>query len=166
MQLVNAVQALYSPVINGIYPHMIREKSLKFVTKVMKIFMPLIFVGCLIIFFGADKILLLVGGKKYLVVSDLLRWFIPLLIISFPAMVYGWPTLGSIEKAKEVTITTIATAVLQVIGLLILAAANQFTLINLALLRGATELFMLSMRGGYCWKYRSLFTSGEKKLTT
>ena len=157
MQLVNAVQALYSPVINGIYPHMIREKDIRYTFRIMKIFMPLIFIGCGIIYFGADTILLLIGGKKYIVVANLLRWFIPLLIVSFPAMIYGWPALGALEKTKEVTITTIATAVLQVVGLLLLAAFNQFTLINLALLRGGTEFFMLVTRSLYCWKFRSEF---------
>ncbi len=159
MQLVNAIQAMYSPIVNGIYPHMIREKSMKFVSRIMKIFMPLIFLGCLIILFGADKILLIVGGQKYTVISNLLRWFVPLLIISFPAMLYGWPTLGAIEKAKEVTVTTVVTALVQIIGLVFLIIIDQFTLINLAILRGATELLMLSTRLGYCWKYRTLFST-------
>lgn len=164
MQLVNAVQALYSPVINGIYPHMIREKDITFTFKVLKLFMALIAAGCLIIYFGADTILLIIGGEKYVRVAILLRWFIPLLIISFPAMVYGWPCLGAIEKAKEVTITTIVTALAQILGLLILAVSKQFTLINLALLRGMTELLMLLMRSNYCWKYRTLFRWNKKQV--
>jgi len=166
MQLVNAVQALYSPVINGIYPHMIREKDITFTFKVLKLFMSLIAAGCLIIYFGADTILLIIGGEKYVRVALLLRWFIPLLIISFPAMVYGWPCLGAIEKAKEVTITTIVTALAQIAGLLILAVTDHFTLINLALLRGLTELLMLMMRSYFCWKYRSLFTWPKKQINS
>lgn len=161
MQLVNAVQALYSPVINGIYPHMVRVKEINYTFKVLKIFMPLICIGCLIIYFGADTILLIIGGEKYVIVADLLRWFIPLLVFSFPAMIYGWPSLGAIEKAKEVTITTIVTALAQIVGLLLLSVTNHFTLINLALLRGLTELMMLIMRSGYCWKYRDLFSYGK-----
>ena len=158
MQLVNAIQALYSPVINGIYPQMIREKSLHLIKKVLQIFMPLITVGCLIIYFGADLILGLVGGEKYAAVASLFRWFIPLLFISFPAMLFGWPVLGAIEKSKETTQTTVITAVLQTGGLVALKAVGGFTLVNLAILRAATELFMCTLRAGCCYKYRKMFS--------
>lgn len=157
MQLVNAVQALYTPVTNGVYPQMIRDKNLKLIKNVILVFMPLIMVGCLIVFFGSDLILQIVGGEKYADVAPLFRWFIPLLLISFPAMLFGWPVLGAIEKSKETTKTTVITALAQIIGLFILAALNQFTLINLAVLRAVTELLLCVMRVGYCYKYRESF---------
>lgn len=157
MQLVNAVQALYTPVTNGVYPEMIRHKDLKLVKNILKVFMPLIFIGCLMIYFGSEFILGMVGGPSYADVAPLLRWFIPLLFISFPAMLFGWPVLGAIGKTKKTTLTTVVTAVAQIIGLFVLALINQFTLVNLAILRFATELLMCSLRIGYCCRYRKLF---------
>lgn len=159
MQLVNAVQAMYTPVTNGIYPHMIREKNLKVIKTTLVVFMPIIVAGCLVIFFGADTILLLVGGQKYAAAAPLFKWFIPLLFISFPAMLFGWPVLGAIGKTKENTKTTVITAIAQVCGLFVLIGLNRFTVENLAILRASTELLMCGMRMGYCYKYRSLFTS-------
>lgn len=157
MQLVNAVQALYTPVTNSVYPHMIREKSLILIKKVLLIFMPLIIVGCLIIYFGSDIILWIVGGEQYIGVAYLLRSFIPLLFISFPTILFGWPVLGAIGKTKETTITTILTAIVQILGLIILALINKFTLINLVTLRTLTELLMCILRISYCYKYRGVF---------
>lgn len=157
MQLVNAVQALYTPVTNGIYPHMVREKDFKVIWTALAVFLPVIAAGCLIIYFGADTILLLIGGQKYAVAAPLLKWFIPLLFISFPAMLFGWPALGAIGKTKETTKTTIITAMAQVCGLIVLLGVNGFTLENLAILRAATELLMCGMRMSYCYRYRNLF---------
>lgn len=159
MQLVNAVQALYTPVTNAIYPHMVREKNFKVIKTTLAIFLPLIAVGCLLIYYGADAILLLIGGQKYAVAAPLLKWFIPLLFVSFPAMLFGWPALGAIGKTKETTKTTVVTAIAQVCGLFFLIGVNRFTLENLALLRASTELLMCGMRMGYCYKYRDLFVN-------
>jgi PST family polysaccharide transporter len=158
IQLVNAVQALYTPVTNAIYPYMIREKNFKVIKTTLTIFMPLISLGCLIIYFGAEMILMLIGGEKYAMAASLFKWFIPLLFVSFPAMLFGWPVLGAIGKMKETTKTTVITAMLQVCGLFILAGINRVALEELAILRGLTELLMCSMRMGYCYQYRSLFT--------
>ena len=157
MQLVNAVQALYTPVTNGVYPQMIREKSLKIIKNILIIYVPLIIIGCIIVFFGSDVIITMIGGTKYVEVSTLFRWFIPLLFISFFAMLFGWPVLGAIGKTKETTATTLITAIVQIIGLGFLALINGFSLINLAILRAATEALMCSMRIGYCYKYRKEF---------
>lgn len=154
MQLVGAVQSMYSPVINGIYPSMLRTRSIGFVKKITMIFMPIVTVGCMICYFGADLILQIVGGSKYVVASPVFRCMIPVMFIGFPAMLYGWPTLGPIGKVRQTSITTVVTAIAQVVGLVLLLVFDQFTLINIALLRGATELLMLILRVGFCVRYR------------
>lgn len=155
MQLVGAVNSMYTPITSGIYPSMIRTKSLGFIRKVLMIFMPIVTVGCLICYFGAELILMIVGGAEYAAAVPVFRCMIPVMFFSFAAMLFGWPTLGAIGKTRETTMTTIITAVAQVIGLVILIAVDQFTLIHIALLRGATELLMLSLRVGVCYRFRS-----------
>lgn len=155
MQLVGAVNSMYTPITSGIYPSMIRTKSLGFIRKVLMIFMPIVTAGCLICYFGAELILMIVGGAEYAAAVPVFRCMIPVMFFSFAAMLFGWPTLGAIGKTKETTMTTIATAVVQVIGLVTLIAIGRFTLIHIALLRGATELLMLSLRVGVCCRFRS-----------
>ena len=159
MQMVSAVQAMYTPVTDGIYPYMVKSRDWKLIRKATMIFMPIIFAGCVFTFFAARLALVILGGEKYASAVPLLRAFIPLLFFSFPAMLYGWPALGSIGKSKETTRTTVTTAGIQIAGLVILLLLNQFTVINLAILRGTTELFMLAMRYGYCRKFMSEFAN-------
>lgn len=47
MQMVNAIQTMYIPITEGIYPQMVRSRGFKLIKKVMLIFMPLVFIGCM-----------------------------------------------------------------------------------------------------------------------
>ena len=158
IQFVSVVQMMYNPIINSIYPHMVREKSLSVIKKVLMVFLPLIVLGCVITWFGAELLVAILSSGKYPDAAPLLRWFIPLLFISFPAMLFGWPVLGAIGKNRETTLTTIVAAAAQVLGLVVLLAVDQFTLFNLTVLRAATDLLMFLHRLWYCWKYRAEFS--------
>lgn len=157
LQLVTAVQNLYTPITNGIYPQMVRRKKLNLIIKVMLIFMPVVLAGCIFCFFMAEPILTIVGGEEYAGATTLFRVLIPLLFISFPATVLGWPTLGAINKDKQVTITTISASVFQVLGLLLLILIQQFTLIHIAILRSITEFLLFGSRFAFVCKYRNLY---------
>lgn len=156
-QLIGAVQALYTPITDSIYPQMIGTKDKKLIRKTLLFFMPIIIVGCIITVTFSKYILLIIGGTKYIDATYLLRLLTPILFISFPTMLYGWPTLGSINKQREVTLTTVIAAVIQVLGLIILAISNSFSLVNIALLRCATETFMCVSRLLLVKHYREQF---------
>lgn len=157
MQLISAVQSLYTPITNGIYPSMVRTKSLKFLKKILLIFMPIVVVGCVICFLLSNFIVTLIGGAQYTVAAPVFRALIPVLLFSFPGMLLGWPALGPIGKQKETTMTTIITAVFQVCGLGVLILVGKFTLIHIAILRGITEGLMMVLRSGLCIKFRNEF---------
>ena len=157
LNIITAIQGLYAPICNGIYPHMIKERRLSFIHRVLAIFMPIVLCGCVLCFFLASLGLKIVGGEKYVVASSLFRTMIPILFFSFPAQIYGWPTLGAIGKVKETTFSTIVAAIVQVLGLGFLMLINQFTLVNLALLRGGTECILMIVRMFITFKNRSAF---------
>lgn len=162
LTITSAIQGLYAPVCNGIYPYMIKQRSLSFIHKTLRIFMPIVTAGCIACFFLARTALLIAGGEKYVEAYTLFRWMIPILFFSFPAQVYGWPTLGAIGKNKETTLSTIIAAVIQVAGLALLAAVGRFTLVALACLRGTTELILLLLRVALVYKNKSCFRSGDE----
>ena len=157
MTFVSAVQMMYTPITNSIYPHMVREKSLGVIKKVLMIFLPIVIVGCVVVWFGAELLVLLLAGENLLDAAPLLRWLIPLLFISFLAAIFGWPVLGAIGKSRETTITTVTAAAAQVIGLVVLLALDRFNFFNLAMLRAGTDLLLTVHRMWYCRKYRGEF---------
>lgn len=157
MQIISAVQVLFNPITSGIYPEMVRSRSLGLLKKVCKICIPVLILGCATLYVLAEIAILIVSGEKYLEAAPLLRQLIPMLLFSFPAMLFGWPALGALGRVKETTATTIASAVFQCTGLALLMAAGNFTLSAIALLRCATELILFLARLGCCIRFRKDF---------
>lgn len=157
MQLVTAIQSFYSPIINSVHPVMLKEKNLNYIHKILMIYMPIILIGCAIIIFAGDWIVSFAFTDKYLTSAALLKYMIPVLIFSFPGMLYGWPTLDAIDKTKQTTFTTILSAIVQVVGLCFLALIGQFNLIGLAIARNVSEITLCASRMIVCYKNKALF---------
>lgn len=157
LQMVTAVQALYTPLTDGIYPHMVKTRDIRLLKKTIKIYMPLVTMGCIFTLVMAKYALLLLGGSQYIGAANVLRALVPVLFFSFLSMLLGWPALGAIGKQKETTITTVQAAIIQVIGLLVLIIARKFTLINIAFLRSFTECILFIMRFRYIRKFKAEF---------
>lgn len=153
LQIIGAIQTMYNPIIDGIYPEMVKNKDFKLIRKILIIFMPIIFAGSIFSFAIAPIALRIIGGAQYVGAANLFRSLIPVLIFSFPGMILGWTALGSVGKQKQVTISTILTAIFQISGILFLVLNHQFTIINLAILRGLTELFLLVIRSYFLYEY-------------
>ena len=158
LNIVSAVQMMYNPVFNGIYPEMVRSKRINLIRKIIKLFLPLLIGGCIFTYFAADYAVVIIGGSKYENTASLLRFFIPLLFVSFFSMLYGWPVLGAIDRAKETTISTVSAAVFQIAGLGLLVVVKRFTLVNLIVLRCCTELVLFVLRYSFYYKNRAEFS--------
>ncbi len=156
-QIVSAIQGLYAPITNGVYPHMIRKKSLKFIHKVLLLIMPVVTVGCILCFFLSEFALFVVGGEDYIAAAPIFRFLIPVLFFSFPAQLYGWPTLGAVGLVKETTLSTVISACLQVVGLVILILTDTMTLYSIAILKCFIELSLLAIRMIFTYKNRKMF---------
>ena len=157
IQIIGTIQALYAPIIDGVYPSMIRTKERRQIQRILLIIMPVIVVGTGITFFASEIALLIVGGQKYIGAVPILRILTSVLLFGFPVMLLGWPTLGAIGRQQSVTNTTFFAACFQASGLLLLALFGKFTLVNIALVRGATEIAFFLSRLWCCGKYRHQF---------
>ena len=157
MQIIGSIQACYTPISDGIYPEMIKNKNINLINKVIKIFFPIVVVGCILAFFLAESGFMLLGGEAYLPAVPIFRILIPTLFFGFFAIIYGWPALGAIGKTKETTLSTIISIVVY-IGLLFgLVVTNSFTLIHVAIVRSITEFILFATRYFFFKKYKYLF---------
>ena len=161
--MLSAVMSFYTPITGGIYPDMVAHKTFSLVKKILRFFMPIIFLGCIFTLVVAKYALVIIGGKEYAAAASLLRAMTPLLALGFPVMLIGWPTLGAIGKAKEVTTSTIISAVFQATGLILLVLIDKFNLINIATVRILSESVLLSVRAFFCYKNRHLFSDYKAK---
>ena len=119
IQAVAAVQALYTPITDSLYPVMVRERKFSRIKKMVKLFLPLVLAGCIAAYFLADFGIMLIG-KGYAPAARIFRYLIPVLFFSFFAMLFGWPTLGAIDRNAETSRSTVYALSFQVLGLLAL----------------------------------------------
>lgn len=154
LQLIGVVQVFYSPIMESIYPAMVQRKDWRLILKLLRLFLPLIGVGCCFAYLLAPWGLAVVGGSQYAVAAGVYRRLIPVILLSFPVMLLGWPMLGTIGHQAQISKTSVIAAVAQALGLAVLAVTGTFTLMSVAILRSASELLLLTLRLRYCWKYR------------
>lgn len=158
MQIVGSITACYNPISDGIYPEMIRTKNIDIIKKVIKIFTPIIIIGCICFYLLSDTILMILGGEQYTNAKNVLRLLIPVLFFGFYAILLGWPTLGAIGKEKETTISTIISISVHIVLLLILVCTNSFNLISIAIVRSLTEFILFGIRLFFVYKNKKLYT--------
>ena len=126
--------------------------------------MPIVLAGCLLCFFIPKTIITIIAGKEYIDAVPIFRGLIPVMLISFPSMLMGWPTLGAINKEKQVTLSTIISALFQVSVLAILILFDAFTITAVIILRSVTEFVLMSIRGYFVLKYKNTFKERENNV--
>lgn len=157
MQVIGSVQSCYTPISGGIYPEMIKNKKFSLITRIVKIILPIVLIGCIVAYFLAGIVLEILGGVDYLVAVPVFRWLLPSLFFGFLSVIYGWPALGAIGKTKEATLSTVISVTVHICLLAILILFDSFTLINIAIIRSVTELVLFAIRYYFCRKYKHLF---------
>lgn len=157
LQLIFAVQMCYGPIIDAIYPEMMRHKQIKLIKKLLFTFMPIVIIGCIICYFSAPFIINVIAGNKYTAAVPIFRLLIPVLLFAFPGMLFGWPSLGAIGKIQQTTLTTIISAFTQCVGLCFLILCGVFTLPLITIVRDITEGVLLGTRTAFIIKYRKHF---------
>ena len=91
--------------------------------------------------------------------TPILRLLIPCLFFGFIATMLGWPTLGAINKQKEVTISTVISVTVNIVLLVLLIVFNKFTLFNIAIVRIITDMFLFMARFYFYEKNKEQFVS-------
>lgn len=154
MTAVNAVQALYSPIINSLYPHMVAGGDFGFAKKLIVISVPFIVAGTVLFIFLSRVIVFILGGPEYLEGAYILRLVSPVLVFSFYGMMLGWPVLGAMGRVKELTRTTVVSSLASVAMLLLTMALGVASVAMFAIIRSLTELIMCGMRAFECFRAR------------
>lgn len=144
MTAVQAIQALYSPFVNSLYPHVVVSRDLKPVKRLLAIGMPVVIVGCVAFWLLADVVMLVLGGPDYVAGAYIVRFVTPVLLFSFPGNMLGFPVLAAVGRENWLTASSILAALFHVSGLLLLAAAGLFSVPRVAVLRSCTEFVLMA----------------------
>lgn len=149
MTAVSAVQSLYSPIVNSLYPQMVNTGDYRFARRLGLLAVPAVLVGTSLFCLLSNFIMLVLGGEQYLVGSWVLVWISPLLVFSFFGMLFGWPVLGAVGKVAEVTRSTVGSALFCIAALLIASFAGVTDLHAICVIRCVTEVLLFGIRFYY-----------------
>lgn len=160
ISIITAIQSLYTPIANSLYPHMVKKKDIK-LTKFLLIAGTIAaLIGTLLFGYLSDFIMLLIGGTAYLEGSYILVLLSPLLLLSYPAIILGYPVLAAIDKTSLLTLSSVLSSTFHIIGLIFLLLSGNFNIVNISLLRCLTELVLVFFR--ILFSYRSLSGKNRK----
>lgn len=155
---ISALQSLYTPIYNSIYPHVIAHRKFSLIKRALLIGLPVVIAAIILVIFLSPLAMWILGGPEYVDGSIVLQLLAPLLLFSYPAVLIGFPILAAIDKEKLLTVSSVVAALFHIAGLCAFAYFGCFTIINVAILRCATEFVMLLLRVLFVYKSRNLLT--------
>ncbi len=155
-KLTSAAKYGMSPLIDSIYPHMVRERNFGLIKKVLLLFMPLIIAGSVIVGIFAYDICALLFGEEFRGAGEYLRLLIPIACLAFPSMLFGFPVLSPMGLSKYANASNIFGAAMQVVQLTILFLSGHLTVVAICIATIITESATLSFRLVVVWRYRHL----------
>ncbi len=145
-KLVTTAKSAFSPIADSLYPYMVKNKNYKLVKKIMLVIMPVIFVGCVVLWIIAEPFCIIFLGEEYAASADILRVFIPVILITLPNYIMGFPVLSPLGLAKYANISVVAGAAVHAVLLLILFISGRLDAVTVGIATCITESIILIFR--------------------
>lgn len=149
---VNAVQSLYTPIANSLYPHMIKNRDFGFARKLALVALPVLVLGIVAYCALSKPIMLVLGGPEYVGGAHVMWMISPIFIFSFYGILIGWPVLGAMGHVKELTVSTLFTGIVNVVSLLAIYLAGLITLDVICVARWGCDALLLLVRVFMLWR--------------
>lgn len=162
MTAVGAVQSLYAPIVNSLYPHMVKNKDFSFAKQLLFVAVPVVMIGTVAFALLSRTIMGILGGPQYLEGSWVVTAVSPVLFFSFFATFLGWPVLGAAGRVKELTMTTVVSSLFCIGALLALSLFGLASVLAVCAVRVFTEMILFGSRVLCCWK---IWASSRREVT-
>ena len=127
--LISSARSLMSPIADSIYPYMVKNKNYKLVKNILLILTPIIFIGTGILYIFSDLVLLIISGEEFIKAVPLFRAMLPLIIITLPTYLLGYPILGSMGKMKEANLSVVYGSIFHILGIIVLYFTSNINMI-------------------------------------
>lgn len=151
-KLVSTGKSALSPISDSVYPYMVKNKDFKLIKKILLIFMPIIILGCTIIGIFSKEVCHIILGKEFINASNILRLMLPILVITLPNYLLGFPTMSPLGISKYANISVIIGSIIQIVNIIILAIIRKLNIYSICIITIITELSILLIRIYYIFK--------------
>lgn len=146
IQIVTAILALYDPITASMFPHVAQNRDYRFVLKMTAILSGAVLLGCGAAYLLADLGVRIIAGEGFETAATIFRLLLISLFFDFPAQMLGFPLLGAMGDVKYVTVSTVLSAAVVLLGTVILYAAGTLSLFSIALLKDAASFTLFASR--------------------
>ena len=150
--IINTIKSFLSPIADSIYPYILREKNFKLVKKIIIISTPVMILATFLLYLLAKPIILILGGREYINAVPIFRMMLPIIIITLPSYLLGFPVLGAMNRMREANLAVVYVAIFHSIGLIILIITRLLNINNVILLTIISEMLVLIIRTYYILK--------------
>lgn len=144
-QLIAAAQSMYTPLMASLLPRMAQALDWRLIRRLLTLVGPPILLVCVILSGTADTVMRMVYGPEF-ADGSILRALVPVLAISFPALLLGAPVLGAIGKQDSIARSTMIAGGTFIASLIVISVLDAVDLVVIAGLRSSAELLLLTMR--------------------
>ena len=162
-KIVNTAKSGFSPISDSMYPYMVKNRDFKLVKKTLKLLMPIILAGCTVVFVFAETFCTVLFGTNYAGAAPVLRAVIPIILLTLPNYILGFPTLGAMGLAKHANLSIVFATAVHVAILVVMYFTIGFSMISLALLTSFTTFLIFMYRLVVVVKNRRLLQVGPEQ---
>ena len=125
---------------------MTANRDFKLVKKVLTIMMPLIILGCTVVFIFAEPLCTWFFGADYAETGKVLRAMLPVVVVILPSYILGFPTLTAMGLTKYANYSVVFGSVLHVLNLCVLYFTGHLNMVSLGILVSVAESAILMFR--------------------
>lgn len=154
--VISAGMNMYLPIVSAIFPRTVKDKNFRVIKKMLNFCIPVLLLICGAVIMLSDKTMLILGGTQYIKGKYTLMLLTPVLLFSFPGILVGFPVFGAVGSENKLRDIVVFSAVFHVAGLAAMRIFGRVTIVNVCLLRCATELFSTVLK---LWQAKNLVGS-------
>lgn len=144
--LTSCARQCVSPISDGIYPYMVKNRNYRLVKKLVLVLEPVIAAGCAALYFISPWLVRSFCGAGYEGAVPVFRAMLPLVIISLPTYLFGYPLMGALGIIRIANMSVIIGSAFHLLGLGVLYLAGRMGFVSVALLTFATEVVVFAIR--------------------
>jgi PST family polysaccharide transporter len=152
-KLYGALQSLYLPLNQALYPYVAKKKNIQLYKKIFILTVVANLLGVAFVFLVSDYIYLFLFGENASSESLIVfRVFLIAATVVVPSMLIGYPLLGALGYAKYANSSVFYGSMLHILGIVVLILTGNVSIYSLAFMVLITETFVFISRLFWVWR--------------
>ncbi len=146
-KLYQALQGLYSPIVQILYPYIAKYKNIPLFKKIFCFAILVNICGLIFLYLFGENVFAVLFTQKIGIESlKVFNIFLLVALFVVPSILLGYPVLGALGFATYANKSVIYGSILHILGLGVLSMFNSINIYSVAFMVLLTEILVLSLR--------------------